>query len=166
MRSRRTVSVIGYLSGGGPNALFRAAFHKGLSEQGFVEGRNVEILLSRCRHTVRSLAPTCADLVNRRVDVIFAVNGTVAALAAKAVTPIIPIVFASGSDPVQNGLVPALNHPGANVTGVSGLITELIPKRLELLHELVPAATSIGYLVNPAGVLLTQKRRRVLSAFA
>jgi putative tryptophan/tyrosine transport system substrate-binding protein len=92
-----------------------------------------------------------ADLVNRRVDVIFAVGGTVTALAAKTATAIIPIVFANGGDPVQNGLVATLNRPGGNVTGVSGRVTELLAKRLELLHELVPTATSIGYLVNPAG---------------
>lgn len=163
--------MIGYLSGEGPNALFRAAFHKGLGEQRFVEGRNVEILYRDADTQYDRLPLLAADLVSRRVDVIFAVNGAVAALAAKAATPTIPIVFASGSDPVQNGLVAMLNRPGANVTGVSGLITELLPKRLELLHELVPAATSIGYLVNPETaveqlVLLTQKRRRVLSAFA
>jgi putative tryptophan/tyrosine transport system substrate-binding protein len=151
---RRTVPVIGYLNGGGQDDdtnTLRAAFRKGLSEQGFIAERNVEILYRHAETQYDRLPLLAADLVNRRVDVIFAINGTVTALAAKAATPIIPIIFAIGGDPVQNGLVATLNRPGANVTGVSGLVTELIAKRLELLHELVPAATSIGYLVNPAG---------------
>jgi putative tryptophan/tyrosine transport system substrate-binding protein len=149
---QQRVPVVGFLNGGGQDDTdaFRP-FHKGLSQQGFVEGRNVEILYRNAETQYDRLPLLAADLVNRRVDVIFATGGTVAALAAKAATPTIPIVFANGSDPVQNGLVATLNRPGANITGVSGLIAELIPKRLELLHELVPTATSIGYLVNPAG---------------
>jgi putative ABC transport system substrate-binding protein len=92
-----------------------------------------------------------ADLVNRRVDVIVAVNGSLPAVAAKAATPTIPIVFANGSDPVRNRLVASLNRPDGNVTGVMFLVNELHAKRLEILHELVPSATSIGYLVNPVG---------------
>jgi putative tryptophan/tyrosine transport system substrate-binding protein len=145
--------VVGLLDGGGQDDVnrLRAAFHKGLSEQGFVEGRNVEILYRSAETQYDRLPSLAADLVNRPVDVIVAVNGTVTALAAKAATSIIPIVFANGGDPVQNGLVASLNHPGGNVTGVSYRVTELLSKRLELLHELVPTATSIGYLVNPTG---------------
>jgi putative tryptophan/tyrosine transport system substrate-binding protein len=151
---QRRLPMIGFLYGGrqdDPNMnMFRAAFHKGLREQGFVEGRNVEILYRHAETQYDRLPSLAADLVNRPVDVIVAVSGTVTALAAKAATPIIPIVFANGGDPVQSGLVATLNRPGGNVTGVSVRITELLAKRLELLHELVPAATSIGYLVNPA----------------
>jgi putative tryptophan/tyrosine transport system substrate-binding protein len=145
--------MIGFLNGGSQDDLdtFRAAFHKGLSEQGFVEGRNVEIIYRNADTHYDRLPSLAADLVDRRVDVIFAYGGTVTALAAKAATPIIPIVFANGGDPVQNGLVATLNRPGGNITGVAGRVTELLAKRLELLHELAPTATSIGYLVNPAG---------------
>jgi putative tryptophan/tyrosine transport system substrate-binding protein len=148
-----TLPVIGLLSSA-PFETFNdglTAFRRGLAETGHVEGRNVAFESRTAENHYDRLPALADDLVNRRVDVIFALGGTVAALAAKAATPIIPIVFANGGDPVQNGLVATLNRPGGNVTGVSGRVTELLSKRLELLHELVPTATSIGYLVNPVG---------------
>jgi putative tryptophan/tyrosine transport system substrate-binding protein len=144
--------VIGYLGGSGDNDLevtYRPAFRKGLREQGYVEGRNVEILYRYADTHYDRLPELAADLVGRGVNVIVAVSGTASALAAKAATTTIPIVFANGSDPVSNGLVSSINRPGGNITGVSFLVEALVAKRLELLHELVPAASSIGYLDNP-----------------
>jgi putative tryptophan/tyrosine transport system substrate-binding protein len=149
---QRRLPVIGFLDGAGRDEgpmPFRA-FHKGLSEQGFVEGRNVEILYRYAKTQYDRLPSLAADLVNRRVDVIVAVSSSSPALAAKAATSTIPIVFANGGDPVRDGLVASLNRPDGNVTGVMILVGELHTKRLEILHELVPTATSIGYLVNPA----------------
>jgi putative tryptophan/tyrosine transport system substrate-binding protein len=125
-----------------------AAFHRGIGEQGYVEGRNVEILYRYGEYQNDRWAELTADLVRRRVAVIF-VNFTPAALAAKKTTATIPIVFALGSDPVQAGLVASLNRPGGNVTGTAYLLVELAAKRLELLHEIAPAAKSIGYLYRP-----------------
>jgi putative ABC transport system substrate-binding protein len=124
-------------------------FRNGLSEMGYVDGRNVAIEI-HLRSTDQSGLPALAtELVRRRVAVIFAgppVNG---ALAAKAATATIPIVFNIGQDPVRLGLVASMNHPGGNITGVSTLVTALLGKRLEMLRELVPQATTIGYLTNP-----------------
>jgi putative ABC transport system substrate-binding protein len=129
-----------------------AAFRQGLAEQGYVEEQNVEILLRRAEGHYDSLPSLADDLVRRAVAVIF-VTSAVAALAAAKATPTIPIVFFSGADPVESGLVASLNRPGGNVTGASFLTVALVAKRLELLHEIVPAATSIGYLQNPANPL-------------
>jgi putative ABC transport system substrate-binding protein len=141
--------VIGYLRGGNEDGIPRlaAAFGRGLSEQGYVEGRNVEIL-DRWSGTRNDRLPAlAADLARRQVAVIFATGGT--ELAAKAATATIPIVFSGGSDPVQLGLVKSLARPNGNVTGVTFLSEQLTAKRLEALHQIVPAAMSIGYLVNP-----------------
>ena len=143
--------VIGFLHPGSAeaNASLVAAFRKGLNETGYVEGRNVAIEF-RWAHGDRSrLAELAADLVRRRVAVIATPIGTEAALAAKAATTTIPIVFAVGTDPVQAGLVAAMNRPGGNVTGIANLTVELAAKQLGLLHELLPAATRFGVLVNP-----------------
>jgi putative tryptophan/tyrosine transport system substrate-binding protein len=125
-----------------------AAFRRGLGEQGYLEGRDVEILYRYVEFQNDRLPELVADLVRRRVAVIFC-NTTPASLAAKKTTATIPIVFASGADPVQAGLVASLNRPGGNVTGTTFLVVELAAKRLELLHEIVPAAKSIGYLYRP-----------------
>jgi putative ABC transport system substrate-binding protein len=143
--------VIGFLHPGSAeaNASLVAAFRKGLNEAGYAEGRNVAIDF-RWAHGDRSrLAELAADLVHRRVAVIATPIGTEAALVAKAATATIPIVFAVGTDPVQAGLVAAMNRPGGNVTGIANLTVELAAKRLGLLHELLPAATRFGVLVNP-----------------
>jgi putative ABC transport system substrate-binding protein len=125
-----------------------AAFRRGIGEQGYVEGRNVEILYRYGEYQNDRWPELAADLVRRRVAIIF-VNFTPAAVATKKATATIPIVFALGSDPIQAGLVPSLNRPGGNVTGTAYLLVELAAKRLELLHAIAPAAKSIGYLYRP-----------------
>jgi putative tryptophan/tyrosine transport system substrate-binding protein len=139
------VPVIGFLESGSPETLANevAAFRKGLSESGFVEGRNVVIEYRWANNERNRLSELAADLVRRRVAVISA-TPTQAALAAKAATTIIPIVFYTGADPVQIGRVASLSRPGGNLTGLSAINTELTPKRLELLHELLPRA--MGHL--------------------
>jgi ABC-type uncharacterized transport system substrate-binding protein len=143
--------LIGFLGTGSPDpsAYLLRSFRQGLSEIGFVEGRNVTIEYSWANDQLDRLPGLAADLVRRRVSVIIA-SATPAAAAAKALTTTIPIVFQTGADPVAAGLVASLARPGGNVTGVSSLAGELGPKRLELLHELVPQAAVIPILINPS----------------
>ncbi len=143
--------VIGLLSSASAvaNAAYFTAFWQGLKETGFVEGRNVVIEYHWADGQSDRLPALAADIVGRQVAVIVATGGNAPAQAAKAATAKIPIVFVSGGDPVKAGLVTSLNRPGGNVTGVSVITTELGAKRLELLHQLVPKATTIGVLVNP-----------------
>jgi putative ABC transport system substrate-binding protein len=141
--------VIGFLSGASPSAYAHLvrAFRQGLGETGYFEGQNVTVEFRWAEGQYDRLPIFAADLVLRKVAVIVA--NSPAAVAAKAATATIPIVFSSGTDPVKLGLVASLNRPGGNLTGVSNLNVELGPKRLEIMHELVPAATIIGLLVNP-----------------
>ena len=158
--------VVGYLSatsrdGGEERA---AAFRRGLQESGYVEGQNVAIEYRWADEQVDRLPGMAADLIKRHVTVI-ATGTTPAVLAAQAATTAIPIVFEVGSDPVRLGLVTNLNRPGGNVTGVTSLIVEVAPKRLELLHELLPPVKVMALLVNPDDRALAQaEARETLSA--
>jgi putative tryptophan/tyrosine transport system substrate-binding protein len=143
--------VIGFVSAGSADAegSAGAAFRKGLSETGYVAGQNVVVEYRYAENQLDRLPALAADLVRRRVAVIVA-SGTTVAVPAKAATTTIPIVFASGGDPVALGLVASLNRPGANVTGIAGLAAELSPKQLQLLREVVPNAPRFGVLMDPA----------------
>ena len=141
------IGVLNATSGGYAREL--VAFHQGLNERGYVEGRNVAIEYRSADGHYEQLPALAADLVRRRVTVIAAFAAP-SALAAKAATTTIPIVFEVGVDPAEMGLMTSLSRPGGNITGVANLNVELGPKKLELLHQLVPTATVIGLLVNPA----------------
>ena len=143
--------TIGYLSTRSPSEAkyVTDAFTQGLNENGYVEGRNLAIEFRWADLQYDRLPALASDLVRRQVAVIAAVGGSHSGLAAKAVTSTIPIVFVSAGDPVTFGLVTSLNRPGGNVTGISMITVALAPKRLELLHELVPAPAAIAMLVNP-----------------
>jgi putative ABC transport system substrate-binding protein len=155
--------VIGYLGVGQPVANTLAALRKGLNEQGYVEGRNVAIEFRGTEQYDR-LPALAAELVRRQVAVIVTASNVNAALAAKAATATIPIVFTLGNDPVTIGMVASLNRPGGNATGVTYFGTELAPKRLELLRELVPQAPTIAYLVNPTNTSSELDTRDVQAA--
>ena len=146
--------VIGLLNSAspGPFALLLAAFHQGLKDGGYVEGRNVTIEYRWAEGHYDRLPAPAEDLVRRQVTVIAATGGTVTARAAKTATTTIPVLFIGGADPVGDGLVSSFNRPGGNVTGVSTYTSELGPKRLELLRELVPKATKIAMLVNSENI--------------
>ena len=145
-----TLPVVGFLNSAspGPFALLLSAFHEGLKDGGYVEGKNVTVEYRWADGQYDRLPALAADLVRRRVTVIAATGGTTTAQAAKAATTTIPILFIAGANPVGDGLVSSFNRPGGNVTGVSTYTSELVPKRLELLRELVPKATKIAMLVN------------------
>jgi putative tryptophan/tyrosine transport system substrate-binding protein len=141
--------VIGFIGGSTDSNRDILAFLKGLGESGYVDGRNVVIEYRWVEGHNERLPAILADLIQRRVDVIAAVNSTAAALAAKAATSTIPIVFRIGDDPVAIGLVAGLNRPGGNLTGSTTLGSQLGPKRLEVLRELIPTAAAVAVLVNP-----------------
>jgi putative ABC transport system substrate-binding protein len=144
--------VIGFLSSYSSDAFaqyFLPAFHQGLNLAGYVEGQNVAVEYRWAGNEYERLTALAAELVRRRVSVIAAGSASLAGLAANASTTTIPIVFLMGGNPVELGLVASLNRPGGNLTGVSTLSAELEPKRLELLHGLLPTATTIGALINP-----------------
>ena len=148
---QKAMPVVGWLSIGSPasDKHFRlVGFHEGLNEAGYGEGRNVAMEYRWAEGEYNRLPVLASDLVSNHVTIIMAVGGTPSALAAKAATSTIPIVFNLGIDPVQSGLVSSLNRPGGNITGVVVLTTELTAKRLELLHELLPTAARVGLMVN------------------
>jgi putative ABC transport system substrate-binding protein len=150
-RAQNAMPVIGYLGSASPpewtNRL--QAFHQGLGEAGFEEGRNVAIVYRWAEEKYDRLPELANQLVRQNVAVLVTPGSAPAALAAKAATTTIPIVFETGADPVAVGLVPSLSRPGGNVTGIAALTFETGPKRLEILHEAIPAANPIAVLVNP-----------------
>jgi ABC-type uncharacterized transport system substrate-binding protein len=148
---QRAAPVIGFLSGwfAGDSNGYLAYFRQGLAETGYIEGQNVTIEYRWAEGNYDKVPALVADLVRRQVTAIAIPNTTTSAVAAKAATQTIPIIFLIGSDPVKMGLVASLNRPGGNLTGINALQTALVGKRLELLHELMPATTRIAFLVNP-----------------
>jgi putative ABC transport system substrate-binding protein len=150
--------LVGFINGGSPDAAtsFGAAFRKGLAETGYVEGQNVTVEYHWLDGRYERLPSLMAELVRRRVDVIATPGATPAALAAKAATTTIPIVFGVAEDPVKLGLVASLAKPGANATGSNCFAQEIVAKRLGLLHELVPKAVRVAVLVNPANAFTAE----------
>lgn len=156
------IPTVGYLSSVSKereDALFRDAFHRGLGELGFVEGRNVKFLYRYADGQYDRLATLASELVANRVDVIAAGPASPAALAAKNATSTIPIVFRIGADPVVLGLVASYNRPGGNVTGINVAPDSLTPKRFELLNDLVPKSRRIGELINPANNIVEAEKK-------
>jgi putative ABC transport system substrate-binding protein len=162
--------VIGFLYGGSrgsPDSRVDhvlSVFRQGLAESGFVEGRNVAIEYRWAEYAYDRLPGLAAELVRRQVAVIVSIGGPAGTLAARAATTTIPIVFSIGGDPVQLGLVMSLNRPGGNLTGITNLNAEVLPKRLELLHELAPAATSVAALINPTSPAAETQSRDLQAA--
>jgi len=147
-------------------ANYLKAFHQGLSETGVVEGRNVAIEYRWTMGHNDRLPALTAELVRRQVAVIAAPGSKPAAQAAKAATSTIPVVFQVGTDPIAAGLVGSLARPGGNVTGVTNLNTELGPKRLELLRDLIPSLNSVAFLVNPTNAFITETMSKEMQSAA
>ena len=148
--AQQPMPVVGFLNGGSPEgyAPMVEAVRQGLKEAGYVDGQNVAIEFGWAEGRYDRLKVLASDMIRRQVDVI-AATSTPAALATKAITSTIPIVFTTGADPVELGLVASLNRPGGNVTGVSFLVNELTSKQFEMLHKLLPKDSLFGFLVNP-----------------
>src|SRR5712692_5631409 len=160
--------VIGFLSSASPDdyTIRLRAFRQGLKDAGYVEGQNVTVEYRWAEDQYSRLPLLAAELVRRKVNVIVAGGGTPSAVAAKAATETIPIIFEVAIDPIEAGLVASLNQPGGNLTGVVNLNVEVAPKWLELLRELMPKATSIAVLVNPTSGVLAEKVLHELQAAA
>jgi putative ABC transport system substrate-binding protein len=164
-RAQQPMPVVGYLSAHlpGASAPLTEAFRQGLKDSGYVEGENVTIIYRWAEGQSDRFPALATELLHKRVAVI-AAFGNSAALAAKAATTAIPIVFSSGEDPVRLGLVASLAQPGGNVTGINTFATELAAKRLELLREMVPAATRVAVLVSPSNTVTSEPTVRDMSA--
>ena len=164
---QRAMPVIGFLSSTSPQTFAPRlrAFAQGLKEEGYIEGQNVAIEYRWAGDHEDQLPVLAAELVHRQVTVI-AAGGSPSSVAAKAATATIPIVFETASDPVTFGLVESLNRPGGNLTGVTNLNIEVGQKKLQLLRELLPAATKIAVLINPSAPALTEQFMRALQAAA
>ena len=158
--------VIGFLSArsAADSTQLLVAFRRGLRDAGYVEGQNVAIDYRFAEGKYDRLPVFAADLVRRQVAVIAAISGTPAALAAKAATSVIPIVFANGADPVEFGLIASLSRPGANLTGVTFLAMATVAKRMSVLRELVPTAVAIAYLANPSNELAKAETKETENA--
>jgi putative ABC transport system substrate-binding protein len=165
-RAETATPVIGLLHGESPALAARrlTAFHRGLGETGYTEGRNVAIEYRWAQGSYARLPDLAAELVARQVGVLVAVGGSNGPLAAKAATATIPIVFITGDDPVKQGLVTSINRPGGNATGINIFISEMEGKRLGLLRQLVQSAQPIGVLLNPAYSVFAAQRREVEEA--
>ena len=166
-RAQPAMPVIGLLNSSSPDADGdrMRAYRRGLGEAGYVDGQNLTIEYRWADGQNNRLPSMAADLVRRGVNVIVT-GGTPATLAAKAATTTTPIVFLLSTDPVEAGLVASLNRPGGNLTGVTGLNVELAPKKLELLHELLPSKTILGLLVNPTNTVAAENETRTVQAAA
>jgi putative ABC transport system substrate-binding protein len=143
---KQATPVVGYFNWGRAYSVLEDAFRQGLADAGYVEGWNVAIIYRSAEGQYNRLRPLAADLVGRRVSVILATGALATALAAKALTATIPIVFVAGGDPVKDGLAASLNRPGGNVTGMTLISAQLVGKRLGLLHEMAPQATTVAFL--------------------
>ena len=167
-RAQQPLPVIGYANGGvpEPSAPYTAAFRKGLSEAGVVEGRNVSVDYNWFRGDYLRVQDVMADFVRRRVAVIVTPGFPPGALAAKAATSTIPVVFGVGEDPVKLGLVASVSHPGGNVTGINFFVHEAVTKRLALLRELVPKIRRLAILANPGNASASETTIREVRGVA
>src|SRR5262245_28684856 len=167
-RAQRGMPVIGFLDSRSPEAVADRlrGFRQGLKDTGYVEGDNVSIAYHWAESQSDRVPELAANLVRQQVDVIVTTGGSHVALAAKAATSTIPIVFLAGDDPVKRGLVASLARPGGNATGINFFNIELVAKRLELLRELLPRATRVAVLVNPADARTTESTLREAEAAA
>jgi putative ABC transport system substrate-binding protein len=166
LAQQTAMPVIGFLNSTSPDADRLRAFRQGLKDSGYVEGENVAIEYRWASHQNERLAALAAELVRRKVTVIVATGGTLPALAAKAATSTIPIIFGVGDDPVSLGLVSSLARPGGNATGINFFLGELTAKRLELVRELLPAVKRVAVLVNPANAARAESTVRDVKSAA
>jgi putative ABC transport system substrate-binding protein len=168
VRAQQPMPVVGFLGLTSPDSSahgpFAAALRQGLADAGFVEGRNVAIESRWAQGNIHRLPELAADLAGRRVAVIATIGGDIVAMSAKRATTTVPVIFTSGGDPIQLGLVDSFNRPGGNVTGVSVITGGSFAKRLEILREMVPGAAVIGLLVNPSNPNVKSQTEDIIEA--